>query len=39
MGKRLGGVHDEEFTRYTIEPVLTDRDSRVPIYKIAKRLP
>ncbi len=39
MGKRLGGVHDDEFACYAIEPVLVDKDSKITIYNIVKRQP
>jgi hypothetical protein len=37
LGKRLGGVHDEEFTHYTIELDRVDKDSDVTLYRIVKR--
>jgi hypothetical protein len=39
LGKALGGVRDEEFARYAIEPVLIDKDSKITIYSIVKRQP
>lgn len=39
LGEWLGGVHDEEFAHYAIEPVLVDKDSKITIYNLVKRQP